>query len=94
METQAQTEQALERTTRKERVGVVVSDKMEKTIVVSIERLKQHSMYDKYMKRTSRFMAHDEDNEAREGDIVRVISTRPLSKKKRWRLAEIIERAE
>lgn len=94
METQAQTEQALERTTRKERVGMVVSDKMEKTIVVSIERLKQHSMYDKYMKRTSRFMAHDEDNEAREGDIVRVISTRPLSKKKRWRLAEIIERAE
>lgn len=94
METQAQTEQALERTTRKERVGVVVSDKMEKTIVVSVERLKQHSMYDKYMKRTSRFMAHDEDNEAREGDIVRVISTRPLSKKKRWRLAEIIERAE
>lgn len=94
METQAQTEQALERTTRKERVGVVVSDKMEKTIVVSVERLKQHSMYDKYMKRTSRFMVHDEDNEAREGDIVRVISTRPLSKKKRWRLAEIIERAE
>lgn len=94
METQAQTEQALERTTRKERVGVVVSDKMEKTIVVSVERLKQHSMYDKYMKRTSRFMVHDEDNEAREGDIVRVISTRPLSKKKRWRLTEIIERAE
>lgn len=94
METQAQTEQALERTTRKERVGVVVSDKMEKTIVVSVERQKQHPMYDKYMKRTSRFMVHDEDNEAREGDIVRVISTRPLSKKKRWRLTEIIERAE
>ena len=81
------------RTARKERVGTVVSDKMEKTIVVTIERQKKHPMYSKYLTRTSRLMVHDENNEAGEGDTVLVMETRPLSKNKRWRLIDILERA-
>jgi small subunit ribosomal protein S17 len=81
------------RNMRKERVGVVVSDKMEKTIVVSIERSKKHPMYQKYLKRSARKMAHDENDDADEGDTVRIVETRPISKHKRWRLVEILERA-
>ena len=81
------------RTARKERVGTVVSNKMEKTIVVTIERQKKHPMYSKYLTRTSRLMVHDENNDAGEGDTVLVMETRPLSKHKRWRLIDILERA-
>jgi small subunit ribosomal protein S17 len=78
---------------RKERIGVVVSSKMNKTITVAIERQIKHPLYGKFIKRTTKLMAHDEHNEAKEGDIVRIMETRPLSKRKRWRLVEIIERA-
>ena len=81
------------RTARKERTGVVVSDKQDKTIVVQIARRTTHNLYGKTMKRTSRFHAHDEQNEAGLGDTVRIVETRPLSKNKRWRLEEIVERA-
>ena len=83
-----------ERGARKERVGVVVSDKQDKTIVVVTERRTTHGLYGKTMKRTKKFHAHDETNDANEGDTVRIVETRPLSKTKRWRLAEIVERAE
>jgi small subunit ribosomal protein S17 len=83
-----------ERNLRKTRVGVVVSDKMEKTIVVAVETLVAHPLYKKRIRRTKKFKAHDENNEARIGDKVRVMETRPLSKDKRWRLVEIIERAQ
>jgi small subunit ribosomal protein S17 len=82
------------RNERKERVGRVVSDKMQKTIVVAVETTKQHSLYGKRIRHTTKFKAHDEHNEARMGDTVRIMETRPLSKDKRWRLTEIIERAE
>lgn len=82
-----------ERTARKERVGLVVSNKMDKSITVAIERRMKHPMYGKYVKKTSKHMAHDENNDAGEGDTVRIMETRPLSKNKRWRLVEIIERA-
>ena len=78
---------------RKERVGVVVSDKMDKTIVVEIRTRVKHPLYGKIMNRTTRFKAHDENNECGIGDTVRVMETRPLSKDKRWRLVEIIEKA-
>lgn len=81
------------RNARKERVGIVVSDKMDKTVVVAIDRLIKHPMYGKYITRTSKMLAHDEDNSAGEGDTVRIAATRPISKRKRWRLAEIVERA-
>ncbi|PIQ63331.1 MAG: 30S ribosomal protein S17 [Bacteroidetes bacterium CG12_big_fil_rev_8_21_14_0_65_60_17] len=81
------------RNARKERVGLVVSDKMDKTITVAIERRMKHPIYGKFVKKTSRIMAHDESNDAGEGDTVRVMEVRPLSKRKRWRLVEIIERA-
>ena len=81
------------RRARKERVGLVVSDRMEKTIMVGIERQVRHPMYGKFIKRSTRLMAHDERGEARLGDTVRVMETRPLSKHKRWRLIEIVERA-
>ncbi len=81
------------RNLRKERTGRVVSDKMEKSIVVTIERRIKHSMYGKFMKRTTRLVAHDEANIAGIGDVVRIMETRPLSKTKRWRLVEIIEKA-
>ncbi len=73
--------------------GVVVSDKMDKTIVVEVTMRKLHPLYKKYLTRSKRIKAHDEKNEAREGDTVRVIETRPLSRDKRWKLAEIVEKA-
>lgn len=82
------------RSTRKERVGLVVSDKMDKTIVVAVERQVKHPLYEKYITRTSRLKVHDEDEAAGEGDTVRIMETRALSKQKRWRLVEIIRRAE
>ncbi len=81
------------RSARKERVGVVTSDKMQKTITVAIRRQIKHPIYGKFIKRTSKLQAHDENNDAGVGDTVRVMETRPLSKTKRWRLVEIIERA-
>jgi small subunit ribosomal protein S17 len=78
---------------RKVRVGRVVSEKMNKTVVVAVERFVKHPLYKKYIRRTSKLYAHDEKNDAHEGDIVRVIETRPLSKLKRWRVQSIIERA-
>lgn len=78
---------------RKVRQGRVVSDKMDKTIVVAIERLVKHPLYGKRMKRTTRFQAHDETNECNEGDLVEIMETRPLSKKKRWRVVRVLERA-
>jgi len=83
----------MERNLRKERVGVVISNKMDKSIVVITEHKEKHPMYGKFMKRTTKFMAHDEKNEANTGDKVRIMETRPLSKNKCWRLVEIIERA-
>ena len=82
------------RGSRKERVGLVVSDAPEKTVTVSVETLVQHPMYKKRVRRSKRFMVHDEQNEARVGDTVRIIETRPLSARKRWRLAGIVSRAE
>ncbi|WP_027622226.1 30S ribosomal protein S17 [Acetivibrio clariflavus] len=78
---------------RKTRVGKVTSDKMDKTIVVSIETSVKHPIYKKFIKRTYKLKAHDENNECKVGDIVKVMETRPLSRDKRWRLVEIIERA-
>ena len=86
-------EKGLDRPSRKTRVGLVVSDKMEKTVVVSIERRVQHPVYGKMVRRTKRFKAHDEMNEAKTGDTVRIMETRPMSKDKRWRVVEIVERA-
>ncbi len=83
----------LKRNMRKERVGIVTSNKMDKTITVSVERREQHPIYGKFVKRTKKFAAHDEQNQCNEGDTVRIMETRPLSKNKRWRLVEIIERA-
>ena len=82
-----------DRNERKTRIGRVVSDKMEKTIVVAIEELKQHKLYKKPVKRTVKFKAHDENGEAHVGDRVSIMETRPLSKDKRWRLVEIVEKA-
>lgn len=81
------------RNLRKERIGVVVSNKMTKSIVVEIERREKHPIYGKFIKKTNRFMAHDEKNEAGIGDTVRIMETRPLSRHKHWRLVEIIEKA-
>jgi small subunit ribosomal protein S17 len=78
---------------RKTRLGVVVSDKMEKTVVVEVEDLRQHRLYGKTIRRTTKLKAHDEQN-AKVGDLVRVFETRPLSAAKRWRVAEIVQRAE
>lgn len=77
---------------KKERVGVVVSDKMNKTRVVEITRMEQHPLYKKFIRRRKRFKAHDEKNEAKTGDKVRIVETRPLSKDKRWRIAEILKK--
>ena len=84
---------AIERTSRKTRIGLVVSDKMMKTVVVSIERRVEHPVYGKMVRRTTKLKAHDEQNAAKTGDTVRIMETRPLSKDKRWRVVEIIERA-
>ncbi len=82
-----------ERALRKERVGVVTSHKMDKSVVVSVERKVKHPKYGKFIKRTKKFVAHDEKNECNTGDTVKIMETRPLSKTKCWRLVEIIERA-
>ena len=81
------------RNLRKERVGVVTSDKMQKSIVVSVERKVKHPKYGKFVKKTTKFVAHDENNDCNEGDTVKIMETRPLSKNKNWRLVEIVERA-
>ncbi len=83
-----------ERGMRKIVTGIVVSDKMDKTIVVSVERRTQHPLYKRVIKRSKRYKAHDEKNECREGDRVQIMETRPLSKDKRWRLLEILERVQ
>ena len=83
----------MERNLRKTRTGKVVSDKMQKTIVVAVEDHVKHPLYSKIVKRTYKLKAHDENNECKIGDTVKVMETRPLSKDKRWRLVEIIERA-
>lgn len=82
-----------ERNLRKTRVGVVTSDKMDKTVVVSVETLVEHPLYKKRIKQTKKFKAHDEQNQCKSGDKVRIMETRPLSKDKRWRVVEIIETA-
>jgi small subunit ribosomal protein S17 len=82
-----------ERNERKTKIGKVVSDKMQKTIVVAVEELKRHDLYKKPIKRTIKFKAHDENNEAKVGDRVSIMETRPLSKDKRWRLVSIVEKA-
>ena len=86
-------EQTTDRGARKSRTGLVVSDKMDKTVVVAIERRVPHPIYGKMITRTRRLKAHDEENSAKVGDTVRIVETRPLSKDKRWRLVEIVDRA-
>jgi len=81
------------RNLRKERIGVVTSDKMTKSIVVSVERKVKHPKYGKFVKKTSKFVAHDEKDDCNIGDTVRIMETRPLSKRKNWRLVEVLERA-
>ena len=90
---ETQNAQTVTRAARKTRVGMVVSDKMEKTVVVSIERRVQHPVYGKMIRRTKKLKAHDEQNDAKTGDTVRIMETRPMSKDKRWRVVEIVERA-
>jgi len=82
-----------ERNLRKTRVGLVTSSKMDKSITVSIERKIQHPIYGKSLKRTKKFVAHDEENTCNEGDTVKIMETRPMSKRKKWRLVEVLERA-
>lgn len=91
--TETETETETERGNRKTRVGKVISTKMDKTAIVTVERRVAHALYSKQMARTKKYYVHDEDNAAREGDIVRIAETRPLSKLKRWRLVEIVEKA-
>jgi small subunit ribosomal protein S17 len=86
-------ETTLKRNLRKEKIGTVTSNKMEKSNVVAVERKVKHPKYKKFVKRTSKFMAHDEKNECNIGDVVRIMETRPLSKNKCWRLVEIVEKA-
>ena len=83
----------MERNLRKERQGVVVSNKMDKTVVVAVERKEKHPLYGKFVKKTTKFVAHDEKNECGEGDTVLIMETRPLSKTKNWRLEKIVEKA-
>ena len=83
----------MERNLRKERIGVVVSNKMDKTIIVAVERKEKHPLYGKFVKKTTKFVAQDDKNEYGEGDTVRIMETRPLSKTKNWRLVEIVEKA-
>lgn len=82
----------MERNLRKERIGVVVGNKMDKSIVVAVARKEKHPIYGKFVKKTTKFVAHDEKNECSEGDTVRIMETRPLSKSKNWRLVEIVEK--
>ena len=88
-----QTPETQERNLRKERIGLVQSNKMDKTIVVAVERKVKHPKYGKFAKKTSTFFAHDDKNECNPGDTVKISESRPLSKNKRWRLVEIVERA-
>jgi small subunit ribosomal protein S17 len=81
------------RKTRREKIGIVISNKMQKSIVVAVKRKVKHPIYGKFVNRTSKFIAHDETNSCKEGDLVKIMETRPLSKLKNWRLIEIIERA-
>lgn len=81
-------------TKRKTRLGVVISDKMNKTVVVAVETPKRHPLYKKTIKRVTRYKAHDEENKCKMGDKVRIVETRPLSKDKRWRVAEIVSKGE
>ncbi len=81
-----------ERNLRKTRIGVVTSNKMDKTITVAVERKVKHPIYGKFVKKTTKFHAHDEKNECSIGDVVRIMETRPLSKTKRWRLVEVVEK--
>ncbi len=83
----------MERNLRKTRVGVVSSNKMNKTIAVTVERKLRHPIYGKFVKKTKNFIAHDENNDCNIGDVVKIMETRPMSKLKRWRLVEIVERA-
>ena len=83
----------MERNLRKERTGVVVSDKMDKTVVVAVERKEKHPLYGKFVKKTTTFVAHDEKNECGVGDTVLIMETRPLSKTKNWRVVNIVEKA-
>ena len=83
----------MERNLRKERTGIVVSNKMDKTIIVAVEVKEKHPLYGKFVKKTTKFVAQDEKNECGIGDIVRIMETRPLSKTKNWRLVEIVEKA-
>jgi small subunit ribosomal protein S17 len=84
--------QSKDRCRRKTRVGEVVSDKMEKTIVVAVTRLVRHPLYGRFVKKTSKFKVHDENNECQTGDVVKIMETRPLSKDKRWRLVEVTKK--
>jgi small subunit ribosomal protein S17 len=81
------------RNLRKERIGIVTSDKMQKSIVVAVERKVKHPKYGKFVKKTTKFVAHDENNDCNIGDTVKIMETRPMSKNKNWRLVEIVERA-
>ena len=83
----------VQRNLRKQRIGLVTSNKMDKTITISVQRKVKHPMYGKFIKKSTKYAAHDEQNECNVGDTVRIMETRPLSKRKRWRLVEIIERA-
>ena len=83
----------MERAHRKVKVGVVSSDKMDKSRVIQVQRNIKHPLYKKYVRKTTKFMAHDENNDSHVGDVVKIMETRPLSKSKRWRLIEILERA-
>ena len=83
----------MERNLRKERIGVVTSNKMEKSIVVMVERKVKHPLYEKFVKKSTKFIAHDQENTCNEGDTVKIMETRKMSKKKNWRLVDIIERA-
>lgn len=83
----------IDRNLRKERIGIVTSNKMEKSIVVMVERKVKHPLYKKFLKKSTKFIAHDQDNTCNEGDIVKIMETRKMSKRKNWRLVDIIERA-
>ena len=89
---EATTQTAVDRNLRKIRVGVVSSNKMDKTIIVNVERKVKHPLYGKFVKKTTKFHAHDEKNECSIGDTVKIMETRPLSKTKRWRLVEVVEK--
>lgn len=83
----------LERNLRKQRTGIVTSDKMQKTITVAIERKVKHPIYGKFIKKTKKYAVHDEENTCKIGDVVKIMETRPISKRKKWRLVEVLERA-